>query len=173
VSESDRQHGNRDNNRQLATAATSTRPFLAKVVSLPNFSSAADAKLKELIPANLNRSENKPGNQNPKKQTNSARKKEKTTTTEHKTSNNTKLVLAEPYPPTKPQPRLNPNQQIETERSTTPKRTTKPRESNTGADLDGGGRECRRSSHQNQNVTKQIRSGTTNSNIKQEPNLSI
>jgi hypothetical protein len=25
-----------------------------------------DAKLKELIPANLNRSENKPGNQNPK-----------------------------------------------------------------------------------------------------------
>jgi hypothetical protein len=29
VAESDRQHGDRDNNRQLATAATSTRPFLA------------------------------------------------------------------------------------------------------------------------------------------------
>jgi hypothetical protein len=66
VSESDRQHRNRDNNRQLATAATSTRLFLASEVSLPNFSSAADAKLKELIPAKLNRSENKPGNQKPK-----------------------------------------------------------------------------------------------------------
>jgi hypothetical protein len=33
-----------------------------------------DAKLKELIPANLNRSENKPGNQNPKEQTNITRK---------------------------------------------------------------------------------------------------
>jgi hypothetical protein len=33
-----------------------------------------DAKLKELIPANLNRSENKPENQNPKEQTNNARK---------------------------------------------------------------------------------------------------
>ena len=74
MSESDRQHGNRDNNRQLATAAMSTRLFLASEVSLPNFSSAADVKLKELIPANLNRSENKPGNQNPKGQTNSARK---------------------------------------------------------------------------------------------------
>jgi hypothetical protein len=77
VSESDRQHGNRDNNRQLAKVATSTRPFLAisRVAGLPKFSSAADAKLKALIPANLNRSENKPPeNQNPKKQTNNARK---------------------------------------------------------------------------------------------------
>jgi hypothetical protein len=83
VSESDRQHGNRDNNQQLAIAATSTRPFLAitKVVGLPKFSSAADAELKALIPANLNRSENKPENQNPKKQTNRARKEVKRTTT--------------------------------------------------------------------------------------------
>jgi hypothetical protein len=29
-----------------------------------------DAKLKEMISANLNRSENKPGHQNPKEQTN-------------------------------------------------------------------------------------------------------
>jgi hypothetical protein len=57
---------------------TETRPFLAKVISLPNFSSVADAKLKNLITTNLNRSENyKPENQNPKEQTNSARKKEK------------------------------------------------------------------------------------------------
>jgi hypothetical protein len=79
VSESDRQHGNRDNNRQLAKATTSTRPFLAisKAVGLPKFSSAANAELKVLIPANLNRSENKPGNQNPKKQRNSARKEAK------------------------------------------------------------------------------------------------
>jgi hypothetical protein len=33
-----------------------------------------DAKLKELIPANLNGSENKPRNENPKEQTNIARK---------------------------------------------------------------------------------------------------
>jgi hypothetical protein len=32
------------------------------------------AKLKEMNPANLNRSKNKPGNQNPKEQTNIARK---------------------------------------------------------------------------------------------------
>jgi hypothetical protein len=74
VSEFDHQHGNRGNNRQLATAATSTRPFLARAVSLPNFSSDVDAKLKELIPANLNGSENKPRNENPKEQTNIARK---------------------------------------------------------------------------------------------------
>ncbi|KAK2420759.1 hypothetical protein QL285_031459 [Trifolium repens] len=73
MSESDRQHGNSDNNRQLAIA-TSTRPFLAKsrAVGLPKLSNAADAEA--LIPANLNRSENKPGNQ---KQTHSARKKAK------------------------------------------------------------------------------------------------
>jgi hypothetical protein len=68
VSESDRQHGNGHNNRQLAKASTSTRPFLAisRAVGFPKFSSAADAELKVLIPANLNRSENKPGNQKPK-----------------------------------------------------------------------------------------------------------
>ncbi|KAK2387535.1 hypothetical protein QL285_061304 [Trifolium repens] len=79
VSESDCQHRNRDNNQQLAKATTSTRPILAisRAAGLPKFPSAADAELKALIPANLNRSENKPGNRNPKKQTNSARKEAK------------------------------------------------------------------------------------------------
>jgi hypothetical protein len=53
--------------------------------------------LKVLIPANLNRSGNKPGNQNPKEQTN--RRKNSHDNREHKTSNLTKPVLAEPYPP--------------------------------------------------------------------------
>jgi hypothetical protein len=50
-----------------------------------------------LITANLNRSENNSGNQNPKEQTNDARKKEKKArTTEHRTSNKMKPVLADP-----------------------------------------------------------------------------
>jgi hypothetical protein len=50
---------------------------ISRAVSLPKISTAADAKLKALVPANLNRSENKPANQIPKKQTNSARKEAK------------------------------------------------------------------------------------------------
>jgi hypothetical protein len=51
VSESDRQHGNGRNNRQLAKASTSTRLFLAKsrADGLSKFSSAADAKMEILI----------------------------------------------------------------------------------------------------------------------------